>query len=69
MKTGILIALALLSATASSEVRVNHATRMWEGNVCANEHGWAYVLWQPLGSFCQLRLLNGQVTQGRIINR
>lgn len=42
--------------------------RIYEGNICMNNIGWQVVNWQPLGSICYVRLPNGQVMQGIIIN-
>ena len=58
----------MLSFTANSAVRWNPMLRIYEGNICMNNIGWQVVNWQPLGSICYVRLPNGQVMQGIIIN-
>lgn len=71
MLKNILVTLSLIMSAlpAHSVVRFNNYTGFWEGNVCANYHAWTYVPFQPIGSFCQFSLPNGQVMQGIIINQ
>lgn len=61
--------LAILPLSAHSMVRFNPYTGLWEGNVCANQAGWTYINFQPIGSFCSFRLANGYIIRGVIINQ
>lgn len=61
--------LTVSSSVLHADVRINSQTRTWEGNICANNYGWTYVNWQPIGALCQFRLPNGMVVSGIIINR
>lgn len=70
LKKFVLATLLALSTTlAHSAVRFNPYTNLWEGNVCANQYGWTYVQFQPIGSFCAFRMPAGTVVQGVILNQ
>ena len=60
--------LLLLSFTINAAVRWNPTLRIYEGNICMNNIGWQSVQWQLLGSVCYMRLPNGHMMQGIIIN-
>ena len=68
MKYIVFILLLLLSFAVNAAVRYNPQLRIFEGNICMNNMGWQVVQWQPLGSICYMRLPNGQIMQGIIIN-
>lgn len=68
MKKILFLFLLLYSFTANSVVRFNPILNLWEGNVCSAYGTWAYVPFQPLGSFCQIILPNGTPVQGQIVN-
>jgi len=55
--------------SAYSALRWNPNLRAFEGNICANQYVWTYVPWQPIGTFCTIRLPNGFLQQGIIINQ
>lgn len=65
----ILIVLFLSIEQAHSAVRYNPYTGFWEGNICMNSLGWAFVPWQPIGSLCMFQHPSGRVYQGVIINQ
>lgn len=70
MRTVIItVLLALAPLTAESAVRFNPVTGYWEGNICANQLAWTWIPWQPVGTFCVLRLANGQRVQGIVLNQ
>jgi hypothetical protein len=68
MKSLIIFLLLTFATVSNAEVRWNPVLRIWEGNICMNNIGWQVVNWQPLGSLCYMRLPNGQIMQGIIIN-
>lgn len=68
MKAFILFLLLTFSTISEAAVRWNPHLGVWEGNICMNNMGWQFVNWQPLGSLCYMRLPNGQIMQGIIIN-
>lgn len=55
--------------SALAAVRFNPQTGLWEGNICASPYAWTYVPFQPIGTLCVIRLPNGAVIQGMIINQ
>lgn len=69
MKKLLALLLIFTSISAFSAVRYNSFTKMWEGNVCANQMGWNFTNWQPIGSMCTIRFNNGSSALGIIINQ
>lgn len=65
----LLVLLIILAMPAYAETRFNPYTGLWEGNICANQFGWTWYQWQPIGSICMIRLPNGFVSQGVIVNQ
>ena len=63
------LASTLFSLNADSAVRYNPLTRLWEGNVCMTQWGWSWYAWQPIGSYCTIRMPNGQFVTGFISNQ
>lgn len=61
--------LIVTCSLANSELRYNPYTNQWLGNICANQVAWTFVPFQPVGSFCAIRLPNGQILQGIILNQ
>lgn len=65
----VVTVFALLFSTAVlSAVRYNPITGFWEGNICLTQWGWAWYKWQPIGSYCTIRMPNGQFVTGIIAN-
>lgn len=65
----LIVALLCSASLAYGAVRFNPYTNYWEGNICANQYGWTYVPFQPIGSFCVIYMPNGQRMQGVIQNQ
>ena len=67
----ISVTVLIFAAVSESQaaVRFNPQTGLWEGNICANPYAWTYVPFQPIGTLCVIRLPNGFVQQGMIINQ
>lgn len=64
------ISLTLISvAESQAAVRFNPQTGLWEGNICASPYAWTYVPFQPIGTLCIIRMPNGHIVQGMIINQ
>ena len=68
MKKIISLFITVIALNASAAVRQNPYTGLWEGNICANQYGWTWANWAPIGSLCIIQLPNGQLTQGLIVN-
>lgn len=60
-------AIAVFSISVASAVRYNQYTGYWEGNVCMTPWGWAYVPFQPIGTYCIIPTPNGPLT-GMIVD-
>lgn len=69
MRIFLAIFLLFFTVCAHSLVRFNPQTRLWEGNICASPWAWTYVPFQPVGTLCVIRMPNGQLIQGQIINQ
>lgn len=66
----IILFLFLFSQSSLAIVQFNPINGLWMGNVCMGLNGiWTYLqILQPVGSFCQIYLPNGQIIQGQIVN-
>lgn len=69
MRVILAVFLLFFTLSAHSAVRWNPQTGLWEGNICASPYAWTYVPFQPIGTLCIIRMPNGHIIQGMIINQ